>query len=101
MPNGSPRTPIGFPLGVRRVIIGWDLGLEGLRVGGLRRLFVPYALAYGEAGRPPVIPEKSDLIFDVELIAVSDTLSRAESIPQRGPLPQCPTWAVVKERAGL
>jgi peptidylprolyl isomerase len=98
MPNGSPRTPIGFALGFRRVIAGWDLGFEGMKVGGQRRLFIPYPLAYGEAGRPPVIPEKAELIFDVEVMAVSDTLAREESQPQRGPTPQCPTWAVVKER---
>jgi peptidylprolyl isomerase len=100
MPNGTPRTPIGFPLGVRRVIAGWDLGFEGLHVGGQRRLFVPFPLAYGESGRPPVIPARADLIFDVEVMAVSDTLPRSETTPQRGPTPQCPTWTVVKERAG-
>ena len=99
MPNGSPRTPIGFPLGVRRVIAGWDLGIAGMRVGGQRRLFIPHPLAYGEAGRPPVIPERAELIFDVDLLAVSDSLPAPEAIPQRGPTPQCPTWAVVKDRA--
>ena len=99
MPNGAPRTPIGFPLGVRRVIAGWDLGFDGMKVGGQRRLFIPYPLAYGEAGRPPVIPERAELIFDLEIMAVSDTLPRTESTPQRGPTPQCPTWSVVKDRA--
>ena len=98
MPNGTPRTPIAFPLGFRRVIAGWDLGFEGMRVGGQRRLFIPYPLAYGEAGRPPVIPEKAELIFDIEVMAVSDTLAREATTPQRGPSPQCPTWATVKDR---
>jgi peptidylprolyl isomerase len=98
MPNGSPRTPIGFPVGLRRVIAGWDLGFVNIRVGGQRRLMIPYPLAYGEAGRPPVIPEKAELIFDLEVMAVADTLPRSESSPQRGPLPQCPTWAAVQER---
>jgi peptidylprolyl isomerase len=97
--NGTPRTPIAFPLSYRRVIAGWDLGFEGMKVGGQRRLLIPYPLAYGDAGRPPVIPERADLIFDLELMAVSDTLSRAESTPQRGPTPQCPTWAQMKDRA--
>ncbi len=99
MPNGTPRTPIGFPLGVRRVIAGWDLGFDGMKVGGQRRLFIPFPLAYGEAGRPPVIPERADLIFDLEVMAVADTLPRAESTPQRGPTPQCATWSAVKDRA--
>src|SRR4029078_5260807 len=54
--QGKPREPIGFPQGARRVISGWDVGFEGMRVGARRRLFIPYQLAYGERGRPPVIP---------------------------------------------
>jgi peptidylprolyl isomerase len=92
--KGQPRKPISFPQGARRVIAGWDLGFEGMRVGAKRRLFIPYQLAYGEAGRPPVIPPKSELIFDVELMAVADTLPRAEATPrgQTAPPPQCPAW---------
>src|SRR5882757_1875708 len=62
MPDGQPKTPISFPQGSRRVIAGWDLGFEGMRVGARRRLFIPYQLGYGEAGRPPTIPEKAELI---------------------------------------
>ena len=65
--------PITFPAGVHRVIPGWDSGFQGMHIGGKRRLFIPYQLAYGEAGRPPPIPAKSDLIFDIELVSVSDT----------------------------
>lgn len=98
MPNGTPRTPIGFPLAVRRVIAGWDLGFGEMRVGGQRRLFIPFPLAYGESGRPPVIPARADLIFDLEVMAATDTLPATETTPQRGPTPQCATWAAIKDR---
>jgi peptidylprolyl isomerase len=69
-PGGEPIT---FPVGAHRVIMGWDTGFQGMHIGGKRRLFIPYQLAYGEAGKPPVIPVKSDLIFDIELVSISDT----------------------------
>ncbi len=98
--DGKPRTPISFAQGARRVISGWDLGFEGMRVGGKRRLFIPYQLAYGEAGRPPVIPAKAELIFDVELMAVADPLPPPESAPRApAPPPQCPAWETL--RSGL
>ena len=65
-------TPFEFEQGKRRVIPGFDNCCEGLRVGGKRRLLIPYQLAYGEKGRPPKIPAKSELIFDIELLDVLD-----------------------------
>ena len=64
--------PITFPYGAHRVIPGWDTGFSGMRVGGKRRLYIPYQLAYGEAGREGAIPPKADLIFDIELVNFSD-----------------------------
>ncbi len=64
-------TPFEFVQGRRQVIAGWDVGFEGMKVGGRRRLIVPYQFAYGEAGRGK-IPPKAELIFDVELLGVSD-----------------------------
>jgi len=61
--------PFHFVQGQRQVISGWDAGFEGMRVGGRRRLFIPYQMAYGEKGRGP-IPPKAELIFDVELLGV-------------------------------
>jgi len=63
--------PLSFEQGKRKVIPGWDAGFEGMRVGGKRRLFIPYQLAYGEKGRSK-IPPKAELIFDVELMDVTD-----------------------------
>ena len=63
--------PITFVQGRRQVIAGWDVGFEGMRVGGKRRLFIPYQFAYGEQGRGS-IPPKAELVFDVELLSVKD-----------------------------
>ena len=67
--------PIEFILGTGRVIPGWDSGLDGMQVGGKRRLLIPYQLAYGRRDMGE-IPPKSDLTFDVELVAV-DSVSGA------------------------
>lgn len=64
--------PFEFEQGKRKVIPGFDNCCEGLRTGGKRRLLIPYQLAYGEKGRPPKIPPKSELIFDIELLDVLD-----------------------------
>lgn len=64
--------PFSFPYGAHQVINGWDTGFAGMRVGGTRRLFIPYQLAYGANGRAPKIPPKSMLIFDVQLVGQSD-----------------------------
>jgi peptidylprolyl isomerase len=68
--------PFPFPVGLHKVILGWDSGFQGMHVGGKRRIFVPWQLAYGESGRPPAIPAKSNLVFDIELVSQDDITSQ-------------------------
>ena len=62
--------PYACRIGRGRVIGGWDEGIPLLNVGSQATLFVPYTLAYGEAGKPPTIPSRAELVFYVELVAV-------------------------------
>ena len=61
---------IPFTLGASQVIQGWDRGLLGMRVGGLRRIVIPPDLAYGDSGAPPAIPGDATLLFEVELVSI-------------------------------
>jgi uncharacterized damage-inducible protein DinB len=70
------KEPLTFVQGRRQVIAGFDVGFEGMKVGGKRRIFIPYQLAYGEQQRGK-IPPHSELIFDVELVGVKDASPNA------------------------
>jgi FKBP-type peptidyl-prolyl cis-trans isomerase FkpA len=63
-------SPFDFPLGGGRVIRGWDEGVQGMQVGGIRILTIPPELGYGVRGVGGVIPSNATLVFEVELLGV-------------------------------
>jgi peptidylprolyl isomerase len=85
--------PLAFPIGMGRMIPGVDLGVLDMKVGGKRRLFIPYQLAYGthdikERDGHPGIPPKSDLIFDIELVEVAEMPARPMGMRPAGGVPK-------------
>ena len=102
-PDGKPELgqpqPLVFPQGFGRLIPGFDQGFAGMHVGGKRRIFIPWQLGYGTREIPargaehPGIPAKSNLIFDVELVDITDMPTppqRPMGMPPHPGVPQMP-----------
>ncbi|MGA3263322.1 MAG: FKBP-type peptidyl-prolyl cis-trans isomerase [Terracidiphilus sp.] len=98
--NGKPKQgdpqPAALMMGMGRPLLGWDMGFEGMKAGGKRRIFIPWQLGLGAREIPahdathPGIPAKSDLVLDVELIDVTDAPpppSRPSMAPRTNPMP--------------
>ncbi len=62
--------PFSFQVGAGQVIVGWDQGVVGMKVGGIRKLTIPSSLGYGSRGAGGVIPPNATLVFEVELLRV-------------------------------
>ena len=74
--------PFTFNLGSGQVIKGWERGVVGMKIGEVRRLSIPADLAYGAAGFGKVIPPNAPLVFDIELLAVSEPFALGQASPE-------------------
>ncbi|HEY1987337.1 MAG TPA: FKBP-type peptidyl-prolyl cis-trans isomerase [Terracidiphilus sp.] len=93
--DGKPKMadpePASFPVGIGRMIPGFDQGFNGMKIGGKRRLFIPWQLAYGTRAMPdhgpghPGIPARSDLIFDIELVDIAELPMPTNHPPMSAP----------------
>lgn len=78
------KAPFEFTIGQGQVIKGWDEGVPGMKVGGKRKLTIPWQLAYGEKGSGDKIPPKAALQFDIELLdIVGDAGAKSDAAPTK------------------
>ena len=80
--SSRPRgQPFGFTIGAGQVIQGWEQGVNGMKVGEMRRLTIPADLGYGATGAGDVIPPNATLVFDIELLTVTAPVSLGQATP--------------------
>jgi FKBP-type peptidyl-prolyl cis-trans isomerase FkpA len=70
--TSAARGPYPVTVGAGGVIKGFDQGLVGMAVGGKRRLVIPPSLGYGAQGSPPAIPSNATIVFDIEMVTITD-----------------------------
>jgi FKBP-type peptidyl-prolyl cis-trans isomerase len=68
--SSKGKKPFTFTIGAGQVIKGWDEGVQGMKVGGIRKLYIPPNLGYGQRGAGRVIPPNAELVFEVELLKI-------------------------------
>jgi uncharacterized damage-inducible protein DinB len=93
------KQPLDFVQGRKQVITGWDIGFEGMKVGGKRRLFIPPELGYAEKGAGKAIPPNAELIFDVELLDVKDAPDVLAAVDVLAPLSDLESKVMALARA--
>ncbi len=74
--------PFSFTIGAGQVIEGWELGVTGMKVGGQRRLTIPPNLAYGKNGAGDVIPPNATIVFEIELLSVTEAIVLGQTDPE-------------------
>ena len=73
--------PFGFTIGAGQVIKGWEQGVKGMKVGEMRRLTIPADLGYGATGADDFIPPNATLVFDIELLTITASVSLGQATP--------------------
>lgn len=84
------KDPFSFEIGKGMVIKGWDEGVPGMKVGGKRKLTIPWQMAYGENGSGDKIPPKAALKFDIELLEIEGAAGAASGSASAKPAPPAP-----------